>query len=189
MKRNTLIAGIALAVLLVALVFTAGCEDLEETGCDAMSDKDRDHCNQKLAVMWGNITRCEDIKGAGPGTKCIALVAQKNNNASDCYRIAESSWKYDREAYHMEDCFLYVARNSNNMGACMLIDNDFHSQATDLNPKMAVTQTNCLESLTCGKKGQPACYNTWDPYKTYPKAEDMNYVCGEVWYPQPVTCP
>jgi hypothetical protein len=189
MKRNTLIAGIALAVLLVALVFTAGCEDLEETGCDAMSDKDRDHCNQKLAVMWGNITRCEDIKGAGPGTKCIALVAQKNNNAFDCLRMDNSSWKYDREAYHREDCLLYVARNSNNIDACRLISSDFHGQATDLNPRMQVTQKNCWESLQCGKTGQPACYNAvWDMYG-YPVQNEMNYVCGEVRYPQPVTCP
>ena len=191
MKRNTLIAGIGLAVLLVALVFTAGCEDLGETACDAMPNNERDHCIQKMAATSGNITRCEDIRGAGPASKCYALVAQASNNGALCYKMKDKPWMYDRDAYHVEDCLLYVARNSNNMDACMQIDEDFDGQATDLNPYMGVTQKNCLKSLQCGKSGQPACYNAFDDQfmKRYPKGEEMNYVCGEVRYPQPVTCP
>lgn len=194
MKRNTLIAGIGLSVLLVALVFAAGCEDLGETACDAMPDNERDHCILKLAATSGNITRCEDIKGVGPMGKCYTLVAQASNNATLCYMIEEKPWLYNRDAYRAEDCMLYVARNSNNIGACMQIRNDYHGQATDLNPKMDVTRTNCLKSLQCGKSGQPACYYSIEdrargksPWE-YPD-EEMNYVCGEVSYPQPVTCP
>jgi len=187
MKRNTLIAGIGLSVLLVALVFAAGCEDLGETACDAMPDNERDHCIQKLAVTSSNITRCNDIKGAGPASKCWVLVAQSTNEVFICGTMTENSWYNHRDAYHREDCMLYVARNSNNIDACMHIDKDYHGQATDLNPYMDVTQTNCLKSLKCGKSGQPACYSK-QSFRNRVQ-EDMNYICGEVRYPQPVTCP
>jgi len=191
MKRNTPIAGIGLSVLLVALVFAAGCEDLGETACDAMPDNERDHCVQKLAATSGNITRCEDIKGAGPATKCYALVAQASNDELLCFKIDDNPLKWKRDAYHVEDCLLYVARNSDNMGACYRIDYDFHSQATDLNPYMDVTQKNCLKSLQCGKSGQPACYdsaNAWVFINGTAEITDLKYVCGEVRYPRPVTC-
>ena len=193
MKRNTLIAGIGLSVLLVALVFAAGCEDLGETACDAMPDNERDHCVQKLATTSGNITRCEDIKGAGPATKCYALVAQAGNDPILCYKLGSNPLIHQRDAYHIEDCMLYVARNSKNMDACMQIDDDFHGQATDLNPYLDVTRRNCMMSLECGERGQPACYNSAvNPVTSLPVDHDMNYVCwegGEVRYPQPVTCP
>lgn len=184
MKRNTLIAGIGLSVLLVALVFAAGCEDLGETACDAMPDNERDHCVQNLAATSGNLTRCEDIKGAGPASKCYALVAQANDNEELCYYMKNKPWMNDRDAYHVEDCLLYVARNSDNLDACIRINNDFHGQATDLNPYMDVTQKNCLKSLKCGKSGQPACYSNW-----VLDSRGMYYVCGEDRYLGPITCP
>jgi hypothetical protein len=187
MKRNTLIAGIGLSVLLIALVFAAGCEDLGETACDAMPDNERDHCIQKLAATSGNITRCDDIKGAGPASKCYVLVAQSSNSVYACNMMNENSWYNHRDAYHREDCLLYIARNSHNFDACMQIEYQFYGQATDLNPYMDVTQENCLKSLQCGKPGQPACY-TEQIYRGS-QGEDMHYICGDVMYPKPVTCP
>jgi hypothetical protein len=185
MKRNTVIAGIGLSVLLVALVFAAGCEDLGETACDAMSDKDRDHCIQKLAATSGNATRCDDIKGAGPASKCYALVAQSSDSLAACEVMTEKSWYNHRDAYHREDCLMYLARNTNSPNICDMIGSTYTGQATDLNPYRDVTQENCKMAIQCGQSGQPAC-------RRYHEASTGHidyYYCGEVRYPTSAICP
>lgn len=187
MKRNTLITVIALAVLLVALVFSAGCEELGETACDKMSDKDRDHCIQKLAVTSRNASLCEKIDGAGPATKCLALIAKDTGILVGCEKMEDEKWYRDPQAYHYEDCMMLVAISAKSPDVCKGLGN-YYGQATDLNPGLYVTRENCLKNIQCGESGQSACRGKTGNALT-PEGDPRAYYCGNVYYPTLVTCP
>ena len=157
MKKNSILLGIALAGLIVILVYSAGCSEAGEKACEALSGSDKDHCYQNLARASGDDSLCDKIAGAGPASKCFAYIASDQENLIICETIEEMPWHHDREAYRYQDCILYVARNNNCPECCSAISQDYYGSATDLNPYMEVTRAKCISNIPCGKSGQPAC--------------------------------
>lgn len=188
LNRNAIIGGIALAGLIVIMVMSAGCDDLGETACDSLSGEERDHCLQKFAAASGNTTMCREITGAGPASKCYALTALTNGYAFGCVYMKDHPGYGTRDSYSVSDCVMYVARNSNSPETCDYIGENFHGQATDLNPYMDVTRENCRKSIQCGQSGQPAC-NLLNNGQVGVKGMNWDYSCGEDRYTQQIICP
>ena len=190
MKRDAIITCIACSGFIFLMVIGSGCTliiDAAETACGALSGDDRDHCLQKLAVTSGNLKLCEKIEGAGPATKCLALVAKDTGVLVGCEKMEDEKWYRDPEAYHRQDCVMLVAINGKSPDLCRSLG-DFHGQATDLNPHIDVTRENCLKNIQCGGSGQPACRGITVNALTR-EGDPRAYYCGNVYYPTLVTCP
>ena len=188
MKRDAIITCIACSGFIFLMVIGSGCIETAETACGALPGDDRDHCLQKLAVTSGNLKLCEKIEGAGPATKCLALVAKDTGVLVGCEKMEEDKWSGNREAYHSEDCVMLVAIDAKCPKLCQILEEDFHGQATDLNPHIDVTRENCLKNIQCGASGQPACRGI-SGNVLLPEGNSQAYNCGNVYYPTLVTCP
>ena len=191
MKRKMVLFGIALTGFIVVMVFGAGCSEVGEKACEALSGDDRDHCYQNIAKTTGDSSLCDKIEGAGPASKCFAYVANVNGEFSSCASMTEKPWYGNYEAYRREDCILYVARSGNCPDCCQLISNEYRSPATDLNPYMEVTRDTCLEMTQCGKPGELAC-RQFTGARLAPRGEPGSFYCktGDTTtkYAEPVNC-
>ncbi|WAC04727.1 MAG: hypothetical protein OS112_09745 [Methanoregula sp.] len=122
----------AIAFLLIAVVVSAGCIELEwilgmgeEAACGGtaakVADIDPDHCYQDAAIRKGDTELCNKIESAPPRTKCIMLIAEKNGDKSICAQMENhpGSGEYSRI-----ECLQRVAVKTGDSSICDEIGTD-----------------------------------------------------------------